>query len=169
MRSKNKFYEHSEGYMVGVTSKGIEFYFDKEDFEKVSQYTWYLSNRGAIETHNHKNNYKLLKLHRLMKNIVNPKEIIDHINHNTLDNRKENLRVCDSRENSYNQTITRSNNTSGYKGVTWDKTLKKWIAYIHVNYKKLHIGCFENKEDAARAYNEKALFYFGEFAFLNSV
>lgn len=93
---------------------------------------------------------------------------IDHINGNKLDNRKENLRVISSKLNKWNQGI-RSNNTSGYKGVSWSKNAQKWHAYIKVNYKRIHIGLFDDKEDAAKAYNAAAAEHFGEFARYNNL
>ncbi len=71
-------------------------------------------------------------------------------------------------ENSRSQK-TRSNNTSGYKGVYWEKQLKKWRARIKVNYQGVHLGVFSDKEEAAKAYNAAALEYFGEFAKLNII
>lgn len=61
----------------------------------------------------------------------------------------------------------RTNNTSGYKGVSRDRG--RWRAYIRVNYKQIHLGNFRTKEEAARRYNEAALKYFGEFAELNEI
>jgi hypothetical protein len=73
--------------------------------------------------------------------------IVDHINHDKLDNRKSNLRLCNQSENMANQ-IKRISNTSGYKGVYWSTEKNKWYVKIGVKNKNIHIGYYENFEDA---------------------
>lgn len=90
----------------------------------------------------------------------------DHINGNTLDNRKENLRICSIAENGRNRKIQK-NNTSGYSGVSYMKGVCKWQATICVNKNKIYLGVFETAEESARAYDSAAKEYFGEFARLN--
>ena len=90
----------------------------------------------------------------------------DHINHDTLDNRKCNLRICTVAQNSFNRKLS-VRNTSGYKGVSWNKELKKWYASIKFQYKSYSLGLFSNKIDATIAYNMAAKKYFGEFAYIN--
>ena len=79
----------------------------------------------------------------------------DHINGNTLDNRRENLRVCSHAENSHNRCKPKSI-TSGFKGVTWHKHAKSWMAYITHEGKKRYLGYYKIKEEAARV-RDKAL------------
>ncbi len=93
---------------------------------------------------------------------------VDHINGNKLDNRDTNLRECTAIQNCSNRG-TGKNNTSGYKGVTWDKSRNKWKASIKVNYKLRNLGRFISKRDAARAYNAAALELHGLFAKLNII
>lgn len=95
-------------------------------------------------------------------------EVIDHIDKNKLNNRIENLRECTQRQNSLNQSGSRRS-TSKYKGVSWDKVNKKWLAQIMVHRRGKKLGRFVDELDAARAYNNAALQYFGEFAQLNEV
>jgi hypothetical protein len=90
--------------------------------------------------------------------------MIDHINGNTLDNQRHNLRACSNKENMRNRGMA-SHNSSGFKGVSWLEG--KWSAYIGENGKKIHLGLFKTREDAARRYNKEALKRFGEFAKLN--
>lgn len=97
-----------------------------------------------------------------------PKHDVDHKNNNRSDNSWINLREANDQENSWNRK-TPKNNTSGYKGVTWDKEKQKWRAKITYDGKMLHLGLFIDIMDAARAYNEAAIKYFGEFARLNDV
>ena len=72
-------------------------------------------------------------------------------------------------QNSRNQKIRRKNNTSGFKGVYWHKARKKWRVQITVDGKNMHLGSFDDKKDAAQAYNDAAVQYHGEFAKLNEV
>ncbi len=97
-----------------------------------------------------------------------PQDQIDHINQIKSDNRWCNLRECDRSQNQAN-TKKRSDNTSGYKGVTWSKKDKKWYSQTHIKGKHLHLGVFKCKHQAAIAYNKKAMELFGEFAHLNKI
>jgi len=92
-------------------------------------------------------------------------EYPDHINRNKLDNRRENLRVATNSQNTANASRSKSN-TSGYKGVTWDKNRGKWIAQIKVDGKHKHLGRYETSKEAYTAYCNAAVEYFGEFACL---
>lgn len=95
-----------------------------------------------------------------------PKNQLDHINGVRNDNRIENLRECNNAEN--NRAVgLKKNNTTGYKGVTFNKPTGKFFAYIRFNYKRIHLGVWDVAEDAAKAYNEAAIKYFGGFANLN--
>jgi len=93
---------------------------------------------------------------------------VDHWNEDKLDNQRENIREATNAKNKANES-KRINNTSGFKGVCWAKWANKWVSYIKVNYKRIHLGYYENKIDAARAYNKAAIVYFGEYANLNKV
>jgi hypothetical protein len=97
-----------------------------------------------------------------------PKEELDHKNNTPDDNRWNNLREATNHQNKYNRK-NNVNNTSGIKGVHWHKNILMWNARIGVNGKKIHLGYFTIKEDAARAYNEAAIKYYGEFARLNEI
>ena len=161
----NQYKQQEDGSWIGYTRNGEEFRFDNEDYERVIEYNWYLhKGNGYIETHIYKENKKRtkLKIHRL---IMNPPDNmqIDHINHDKTDNRRQNLRICTNAENQYNQS-KRKDNTSGYKGVHWFKNMQKWTAQIWVNNKKIHLRCFDNLEEATKAYKIAADKYFGEFA-----
>lgn len=141
---------------------------DDEDYEKVAMYKWYavkLGNRadGYYACGNIKKDgkYHTIYMSRL---IMNPQKemVVDHINHNTLDNRKENLRICTRRENTKNR-VKNNGNKSGYKGVCWNKNAQKWQAQIMTNYKKLYLGVFDDKEAAFEAYTVAAKKYHGIF------
>ena len=93
-------------------------------------------------------------------------EQIDHQDCDGLNNRRANLRFSNQSQNLANQRL-RSNNTSGFKGVCWDKTTTKWKATFKSKRKQHHIGLFEKVEDAAKAYDLYALEEWGQFARLN--
>jgi hypothetical protein len=94
--------------------------------------------------------------------------VVDHINHNGLDNRKANLRPATRAQNNYNRlAIKRKGATSKYKGVAWKKDKNKWRARLHFNGKLMFLGYFDNQIDAAKAYDKAAKECYGPFACLN--
>ena len=92
----------------------------------------------------------------------------DHINGNTLDNRRINLRICTHQQNMWNKPISKLNK-SGYKGVFYIKSSKMYKASLKINNKLIIIGYFYFAKQAAKAYNEIAIKYHGEFANLNKI
>lgn len=159
--SKNNIYFEENGYMVGLTTKGERFLFDKEDYDKIKGYCWSVEVRGYMVANARQGrNVPKIKMHQL----IMPKTdlVIDHINHNKFDNRKENLRICTQQQNCMN-TIKPKHNTSGYIGVSWSKIKKAWVAQIRVNYKTIILGYYEVIEEAVNARREGEFKYFGEF------
>lgn len=156
-------------------NRGYEAFVDDEDYEKVNIFKWFITNGGyAARTFNFKSGTKeteTIKMHRFIMNTSNGMET-DHINHNRLDNRKCNLRVCTKSENQRNAKV-RKDSVSGYKGVSQRNTIiykkKPWRAYITYQGKPKHIGYYRTALEAAIAYNTMAKEYYGEFAYLNSV
>jgi hypothetical protein len=94
-------------------------------------------------------------------------KLVDHKNHDTLDNTDENIRTCSKSQNSMNSK--KMEGTSNYKGVSWNKLFNKWEAQIGYNKKRYHLGLFYTEISAALAYNIAARSYFGEFAYLGEV
>jgi hypothetical protein len=138
---------------------------DLDDFEKVSKYNWCTIKQGNSQVRAMtKIDDKSVYLHQFI--MGGSEQIIDHINGHALDNRKSNLRIGTIQQNCFNSRMPRTN-TSGFKGVSFDKGHKKFRAYIVKDRRQYHLGFFSLKEDAAKAYNEKALELFGEFARLN--
>ena len=146
---------------------------DDDDFNRLSQWKWcydgvgYAYRRKTIS----KNNSISWRMHWEIVDKPRQGMCIDHINGNKLDNRKYNLRIVTQSQNKMN-SVKHIDNTSGHKGVTYLKCgqrKKRWLVQIMVNGKRISIGYFLNKEDAAKAYNDAAKKYFGEFAKLNLI
>lgn len=145
---------------------------DKKDYEVLIKHIWRPSPKktgGFYATTRIKTagKYKTTYAHRI---IMNPNKgmVIDHINHETLDNRRKNLRVCTQSQNAFNRGLQRQN-TSGYKGVHYYSRKKKYCAYIDISRKRIHLGYFESAIEAAKKYNEIALFFRGEYAYINKI
>jgi len=147
-------YEPIENYIKCTNpNTGLVFIIDKDDFNLIKDFYWSATDGYAC------NSSKGL-LHRYLMNP--PKKMqIDHINHNILDNRRSNLRICTQTENLYNQNKYK-NNRSGYKGVS--KHGKKWRAYINKDGKRQNIGIFSTPELAHAAYCKAAKELHGEYA-----
>lgn len=124
----------------------------------------FMTNERILKQHLN-NNYmkvrvmdKMLTVHQLVAmaflnhKIDGMNLVVDHINNNSLDNRVENLQVITQRQNA---TKDRTNKTSKYAGVSWHKALNKWRSYIKINYKQIHLGYFDNEEEASEVYNNK--------------
>lgn len=131
---------------------------DIEDIQKVSDKKWNTIQNNYVAT---KINKKVVLLHRLIMDCPNNMEV-DHKNRNPLDNRKCNLRICTSQQNSFNTGMF-SSNSSGHKGVYFDKSRDKWVAQIMVNEKKIFLGRFIRIEDAIKAREDAEFKYFGMF------
>lgn len=145
---------------------------DDEDFEELSKVKW-RANKGGNTFYAIRSVYfdfisKSFLMHREILGLNYSEFHVDHIDGNGLNNQRSNLRICTHRENMMNRA-TNKNSTSHYKGVSWARDRKKWRAEIEVDAKRIKIGCFETEKYAARAYNEAAIKYHGEFARLNKV
>lgn len=148
---------------------------DADDAPLALLYKWTITKGGSSGSRNHPpyvrgvdrtgNKAKYVRLHRLIMN-AKPDEHIDHINGNTLDNRKSNLRVVTPQENQANSR-KKSAASSKFKGVAWSKPCNKWRAYININRHQIHLGTFETELEAAMAYDKKAKELFGEYAYIN--
>ncbi len=162
---KNNIYDISGEFGIGwTTNTNREFYFDLEDYDKIKDYCWYETKNG-----NKTGTYKMLAAHEpcdektvLFAWVIGCK-YYDHINRNTFDNRKNNLRPCTAAENTRNTSLGR-NNTSGVIGVSWSKQNKKWYAELTKDRKTILRAPFSVFDDAVRARLEAEKKYFGEFA-----
>ena len=148
-------------------TKGYKAIIDDDDFERVSKFNWYVCvarKTCVYATAWDSASRKVIYLHRFILDV--PKGLqIDHKNRNGLDNRKENLRLATHADNVRNRDNWRK---GSYKGVTpRPSKINPFQARITFNKTSENIGSFPTAEDAARAYDQKAREYFGDFAYLN--
>ena len=136
---------------------------DVEDIDLVKNIKWHRTNlqRSTYYCHSNDKNWKCI--HRLIMNVTDPDVIIDHINHDGLDNRKCNLRICTNQQNICNCKIPK-NNKSGVKGVYWSKDKNKWTVQVTINNKTKYIGRYDDFDEAVKARLEAEKKYYGEFA-----
>lgn len=176
--------EDNEDLIKIQLTQGMVAIIDKEDYGKVCSYKWFaVRSRGNYYAAAHGVNRETIKMHRVIMGVVNSKIICDHKDHNGLNNRKENIRICSNSENVKN-TTSRKNTTSKYLGVCYKPTrkrklksghysiseyTKKWVAQIQCNGKKFFIGRFLEEKQAALAYNKAATEKFNDFANLNII
>lgn len=132
---------------------------DLNDVDKVSKHKWYLHSNGYVCNRSKGN---VLYLHRYLMG-VEGESFIDHINMNKLDNRKNNLRMCTNAENMRNKKEM-SNNYSGFRGVDWNKEVKKWEASLTFNKEYIHLGWFDLFNDACQARINGEKLYYKDFA-----
>lgn len=144
---------------------------DDEDYEIVSKYKWFARKRdhlyyAARSEYLNGEQYEV-QMHRFIMGLKHKDgTLCDHKNGNGLDNQKENLRLSNYSHNGHNHRMF-STNTSGYRGVSWQKHRKKWQVRICVGGQEKYIGIFKEVTDAAKAYDTAAINYFGNIAVTN--
>jgi hypothetical protein len=155
----------------------MEAVVDDCDYEHVMQWKWRFEREGhrrtgyAVRWRATHGTRTLIKMHRLVaehSGLAVDRKQIDHVDGNGLNNCRNNLRVATPSQNRANLHRAR-NNTSGFKGVGWSRHNGRFRAYIGVAGRHLHLGYFDDPQDAARAYNEAALKHYGEYSCLNPV
>jgi hypothetical protein len=137
---------------------GVDVLIDDEDFERVNAIKWHPFGKGDRiyfgKTYRHNNcgiiTHTSLLLHRFIIDVPANMQV-DHVNGNTLDNRKVNLRICSRMQNNRNVRL-RYNSTSGFKGASFSKKKQKWESRICANHRKYFLGYFDTAEKAHQAY-----------------
>jgi hypothetical protein len=144
---------------------GLSALVDDADYAALAKYRWCAMRSGRNCYAMRHRSGRGVYMHRQVMGLLVGWEV-DHINHNGLDNRRRNLRLCTRRENAHNRLGCR-NGSSRYKGVSLYKPTGKWRAKISSDGKSFYIGSFASQARAAKAYDDKAKELFGEFAHLN--
>jgi len=146
---------------------------DEADYDWLNQWKWcahydvQFDRWVAVRAGRKEDDSHLVYMHRQITAAKKGQQV-DHINRDPLDNRRSNLRICSQSENQRNRA-THKNNKSGYKGVRWVESMRKWRVNIGKDGRHIHLGYYDNIIMAARAYNAAAVEHFGEFARLNEL
>ena len=148
-------------------TQGYEAIVDAEDYKELNKDRWHYNCGYAKRNVKINGKGEKILMHRVVDDTPNGMQT-DHINHDTLDNRKVNLRSVTHQQNLMNQ-LPQKNLSSKHKGVYWYRAYRKWKAQIQAEGKRVGLGYFINEEDAAKAYNEAATKLFGVYARLNNV
>ena len=165
---------------IGLT-RGYVAFVDDDDYDCISSHKWHVyrictGNKEYVYprttlSKTHSDGYKWKRevlMHRFIMSAA-PDQIVDHVNGNTLDCRRDNLRICTSAENSWNahksKLINGKPTISEYKGLRFDPRNKTnpWTAHISVNKKRIYLGKFKTEEEAALMYDVGSFIYHGKF------
>lgn len=139
---------------------GGEALIDDQDVELVSRHRWWQSSNPEYR---YAESDDGLLMHRLILGVTETAVHVDHVNHDGLDNRRVNLRLCNHTQNQGNAR-RRRDNSSGFRGVSWSRQSGKYKAQIRDNKVKTYLGSYATAEEAALAYDVAARRIFGEFA-----
>lgn len=148
-------------------TKGYTAVIDSNDVHLVEGYNWYAQIKPTM-VYARRNEYpngklKAIRMHRVIAEAKDGEQV-DHVDHDGLNNRKSNLRICTAAENRRNSRIS-SLNKSGKKGCSWSKTKKRWEACIKVDGENVHLGFFDDIEKAHEAYRSASKRLHGEFGY----
>lgn len=154
-------YDLTNEYGIGYDYKGKEFYFDLEDYDKIKDVCWHVENdNGVVGVHEN----KLTLIHKIITN-TSKEIIVDHININPSDNRKENLRIVTKSQNSMNKKGHGKMSKFGLKGIVWHKKQKKWCGNLIKDYKYVYRNRFDSIEEAIKFQIEAEKTHFGKYRY----
>lgn len=154
-------------YKIIPLTRGQFAFVDSVKYDFLMQWNWYAVFNCKTQSFYARRSYVHGEEY-LMHHVIFGYRVkyLDHKNRNTLDNRQANLRPCSVSSNNANGRL-RVTNSSGYRGVSWQVSLQKWRACISKNRRTTHIGLFDDKIEAAKAWDAVAILVHGEFANLN--
>lgn len=165
-RTCSMIFDNGDGTASVALTHGLFARIDIDDKPTVEGVKWSVSESKGVGYAQGWVNGRVVGMHRLIVSAPQGTRV-DHINKDTLDNRRSNLRICTNSQNMANRVGPPSNNATGYLGVRLTKNGKRFVAFIgHMNTTK-YIGTFDTPEEAARARDRTAKGIFGEFAYLN--
>lgn len=143
---------------------------DNRDYPALNQHKWYQNYQGYAVRGFYKNGKRqsIIRMHRVIMDTPTG-FVTDHINHDTLDNRRSNLRICTHAENIANSRPRKTPKSSLFKGVYIDKRRNTWNVELKFNNKRHRFSGFASEKEAALFYNIKAKEIFGKYAALNVI
>lgn len=164
LRLTNLFYENKylfvDDYVVGTCFDGREFKVDRADFDLISPYIWHIDKNNYVITKTKQG--RVIKQHRLIMGVVDTPTIeVDHIYHDTHDNRRAKLRLVTRSINCFNRRLS-SLNTSGVAGVYWSDAAQKWAVQINKDGKRQYLGVYDTIEEAAAVRRQAEQFMYGQ-------
>lgn len=165
--NKYNTYDLTGEYGIGYTTKGEEFYFDLEDYDLIKGYYWSFNKNKYVYAYCFGYKNRIL-MHRLIMNVTNKQDFVDHIKHIQYDNRKSQLRVVNNQKNMLNRSVY-NDSKSGVTGVTWDSEKNLWRSRIINNGYRIHLGYYEDINEAIIVRKEAEEKYFGEYSYDNSM
>lgn len=151
---------------IPVGRKGLVALVSDRIYDEVAQHRWYPVNACGLTYAVRKYYEGQTRKTQYMHTFITSYTRTDHVNHNGLDNRDENLRAATARQNMMNKR-SQIGSSSRHKGVYWDKRAKKWAARIRTSQGRKFLGLFIDEDDAGRAYDVAARDEFGEYACAN--
>lgn len=161
-KNKTNKYEHRGDYVIGYDCNDKSFKISVCDYEKIKKYCWYVNDRNYVKTTIGGSKSKKVPMHRFLLKLTDPKILVDHINHDETDNRRENLRECNNSQNAMNAK-------KAVRGIYYTERLKKWRVFISINNKRTHLGYFSDYKNALNARKSAESKYFKEFANINGM
>ena len=157
--------------MIVELTQGQVAMIDDDDWPTIGRGLWYAAwsplTKSYYAAQNCERNEARRLMHRVILAVTDPEIFVDHWNHNTLDNRRSNLRIVSRSHNRGNSRKVKVG-SSRYKGVSWNTARNLWQAFLYAEKPK-RLGFYDSEEAAAMAYNDAAAAHFGEFAHLNDV
>lgn len=166
IRAKSIVVSYEDDYAFFIINNKYKVLIDIEDIDFICEHCWHVIKNGYVCRKT--NDGKSIYLHRVLTRCEIGEEC-DHINLNKLDNRKNNLRLCNRAQNQRNQNPRKDKLTSKYRGVDWYKKGNCWRVRVRIHGKEMFLGYFTNEKAAANAYNLYAKIYFKDFARSNNV
>lgn len=169
--NNNVSFDLEDGTTVVFLTQGTRCIVDTDEWKNLKDFSWYA---GGHKHRRYVTSQKTVAgkrtvyyMHRMITGCPDGL-MVDHINHDTLDNRKQNLRVCTNQENQFNKKAKVTAKTN-YKGVYFFRRTSRWYAQICLNGKNKHLGYYKTELEAAVAYNNAANRHYGAFSYLNPV
>ena len=145
-----------------ISYKDHQILVDDEDWHELNKEPWYVDRDTGYAYNN-----DMKTMHRLLMPCDDRSKVVHHVNGNRLDNCRHNLEIVSATANAHQKKEKSTNTSSKYFGVAYHKPTKKWMARIKKEGVQHYLGVYEKEEDAANAYNEKALELYGHSANLN--